>query len=199
MNELASEFDRKVQLRLQLQASDGLRGLMSELIKPELSREFAQRALHFTLYTKYPIEIGVDPLNISPDDVAADQTIRDYTNEIEAHGKMYNRSLHLARELGVYNYPRQTDGINIRLKLLLPQIEAGKLLAPPFEQVSADRAYILSHLPNRLLRAPDERQLALQQIRIKMGAVARQHATSATAPDIYFVSRPVIKKLPIRK
>jgi hypothetical protein len=196
MPELAPSVERKVQLQLQLQASDKLKELVSELITPERKREFAQRILYLILHTKYPVEMNVDPIHATAADNEMQRTIREYTSNIEAGGRMYNRSLHVAPELGIYEFPHKEEGMNLRFKLALPDIEANKLLAPPFDQVSSNHAFVVSHLPGHLLVPPDERNLPLRRMRRRLGSVIHQGNPGVTAPDVYYVSRPTIKKWP---
>jgi hypothetical protein len=196
MTELASSVERKVQLQLQLQASGELKKLVSELITPDGKREFAQRILYLILHTKYPVEMNVDPIHATAADNEMQRTIREYTSNIEAGGRMYNRSLHVAPELGIYEFPHKEEGMNLRFKLALPDIEANKLLAPPFDQVSSNRAFVVSHLPDHLLVPPDERNLPLRRMRRRLGSMVHQGNPGVTAPDVYYVNHPTIKKWP---
>jgi hypothetical protein len=196
MPELDPLVERKVQLQLQLQASDGLKELIGELIAPERKREFAQSILYLILHTKYPVEMNVDPIHATVADNEMQRTVREYTSNIEAGGRIYNRSLHVAPELGTYEFPHEEEGMNLRFKLALPDIEANKLLAPPFDQVSSNRAYVVSHLPNHLLIPSEERNLPLRRMRRRLGSTAHHGNPYVTAPDSYYVSHPTIKKWP---
>jgi hypothetical protein len=194
MTELASSIERKVQLKLQLQASDGLKELVSEVITPEHRREFAQRILYMILHTQYPVAMNVDPIHATNIDNEMQRTVREYTSNIEAGGRMYNRSLHVAPELGTYEFAHEEEGMNLRFKLALPDIEANKLLAPPFDQVSSSRAYVVSHLPNHLLLPTEDRSISIRRMRRRLGVAAHQGSQGTVAPDVYYLSHPTIKK-----
>jgi hypothetical protein len=189
--------EKKVQLQLQLQASDALKVLMGELVKPELRRDFARRAIYFALYADPPVEAIVDNNYADGLDPIVSKEIADYTRNIEdvtSKTHMFNRALHLAPEVGYYAHDNPAHGINLRMKLAMSAIEAKYLLAPPFDEVDPEEAYIVTHMPRAILDNDETRPFMLNYIRRRFGTVSGDNGRQARAPDLYHVSRPTIKK-----
>ncbi len=186
MTELTpSSDDRVVQLQLQLQASDELKNLMSELVQPSLRRDFARRVIYLALYVNPPVEVPVD-VNLS-----------DYTKGIEdvtTKSQIYTKSLHLAPEIGMYQHPDSLHGINLRFKLALTALEAGRLLAYPFDEVDADNAYLITNVPGAILGDSEMRPSVLNHMRSRLAPAASSGRQGTRALDAYYVSRPMVKK-----
>jgi hypothetical protein len=189
--------EKKVQLQLQLQASDALKVLMSELVKPELRRDFARHAIYLALYTDPPVETPID--NDSLDGLSSEvgREVADYTKNIEdvsTKTHMFNRALHLAPEIGYYEHENHDHGVNLRFKLAVSAIEAKYLFAPPFDETDASGAYIVTHLPRVILDSDMSRSLRLSYMRHKFTSVSGVDGAQPRAPDLYHVTRPMIKK-----
>jgi hypothetical protein len=201
MTEILPSVEKKVQLYLQLQASDELKKTVGELIQPAIfediqRRDIARHIFSLILHTAEPIVADLEVDRKSQVDSEADRLVQEYTKTIEDKGHMYNRSLRLAAEIGAYQHPDSQLGMNLRFKLALPSIEAKKLLAPPFSTVRPDRAYLVASLPGAILISPEKRDEALYRMRRSMGAFASYNKQAMLAPDAYYVNRPTIKRRP---
>lgn len=199
MTEILPSVEKRVQLYLQLQASDELKKVVGELIQPAIyddiqRRDIARRIFSLILHTDAPIIASIDTDQERLAGTEADEIIYKYTKLIEDKGHMYNRSLRLASEVGSYQHPDSSRGMNLRFKLALPPIEGGKLLTPPFDMIRRDRAYVIANLPSEILIPAEERGAALHRMRTSMGALARHNTQAIIAPDMYYVSRPAIKR-----
>lgn len=197
MTEILPSVEKKVQLHLQMQSSDGLKKLVGELIQPEIRRQFARRILYLVLRPQDPVEIAVNHDHVGAIDDETSKVIGEYTKNIEdikSKTHMYNRALHLAPEIGYYKHANPDHGINLRFKLALSAVEASHLFAPPFNAVDSDRAYIVTNLPGSILGPEEERAETLNDMRRKFGVMTNKSWQHERAPDLYYVSRPTIKK-----
>lgn len=197
MTEILPSVEKKVQLHLQMQSSDGLKKLTGELVQPEIRRNFARGILYLVLRTEDPVELTVNNDLVGAIDGEKSKVIVDYTKNIEdikSKTHMYNRALHLAPEIGYYRHPNPDHGINLRFKLALSAIEARHLFSPPFDAVDSDRAYAVTNLPGSILGPESERSEILDDMRRKFGVMSNKDWQHDRAPDLYYVSRPTIKK-----
>lgn len=198
MTENVSSEERKVQLRLHLQASDDLRELIGEnLIAPELRREFARRIFYLELATPAPVEVHIGSHSFASGEVDDQDLVRTYTRNIEnvtSKVHMYVRPLRLAPEVGYAE--REGVGASVRFRLALTALEASYLLAPPFNVVDRHHAYALAGLRNEVLIPDDERPEAIARIRRELGVFNPRARRTGIAPDhrnYYYVNRPAIR------
>lgn len=198
MTESASSEERKVQLRLHLQASNDLKELVGEnLISPELRREFARRIFYLELATPEPIERRIIPLPFGAEGIEGQDDITAYTRNIEdvtSKIHMYVRPLRLAPELGYGE--REGVGANLRFRLALTALDASLLLAPPFDAVDPRRAYALAGLRDEALIPKEERPAAVDQIRRELGVYnprARQTGLALDHRHYYYLNRPAVR------
>jgi hypothetical protein len=149
------------------------------------------------LYTDPPVEAPVDNDALDGLNPVVSREVSDYTKNIEdvtTKTHMFNRALHLAPEIGYYEHERPEHGVNLRFKLAVSAIEAKYLFAAPFDETSADQAYVVTHLPRTILDDDESRPVMLKYMRRKFSAAASASGSQARAPDLYHVSRPMIKK-----
>ena len=199
MTESMPSDDRKVQLRLHLQASDDLRELVGEnLILPELRREFARRIFYLELATPAPVEVHLNTRYAGQGGVHDDEIIRNYTRTIEdvsSKTHMYVRPLRLAPEVGYAE--REGRGASLRFRLALTALEASQLLAPPFDAVERHHAYALAGLRSEALVPTEERAAAVEQIRRELGVynpLARRTGLALDHRHYYYLNRPAIRR-----
>jgi hypothetical protein len=178
--------EKKVQLQLQLQASDALKVLMGELLKPELRRNFTRSAIYLALYSNPPITLnGGDDL----------QKYTDGIEDVKTKVHLYTRSLHLAPDIGSLTHEDPAYGVNLRFKLALTAIEGSALFSGPFRDVDPNRAYLLANLPGKILDDNSEsRPVVLEYMRRKFTTVPGDNGVQRRAPDLYYVNRPMVKK-----
>ena len=201
MTESLSSEERRVQLRLHLQASDDLRELVGEnLISPELRREFARRIFYLELATPEPIERRLIPQAYGADEIEGQDILTAYTRNIEdvqSKVHMYVRPLRLAPEVGYAE--REGVGVNLRFRLALTALDTSLLLAPPFDSVDSSRTYALAGLRNEALVPKEDRPAAVERIRRELGAYnprARQAGVALDHRHYYYLNRPVVRSRP---
>lgn len=189
MTESASSEDKRVQLRLHLQASDDLRELVGEnLIAPDLRREFARRIFYLQLATPQPVEMRQEEV---------EGVTREYLRNIEdvsSKVHMYVRPLRLAPELGYAE--REKAMVSLRFRLALTALEANYLLAPPFDIADRQHAFALTHIKEEAIVPAGERPAALEKIRRELGVYnprARQRGVALDHKHYYYLNRPAIR------